>query len=296
MITFTPLYKSTIWGGRRLESMFGRNVPNENIGESWELGELLGFNSEVASGCHKGNNLGDLWRNGDLGGSAQGDFPFLLKWIDSQQNLSVQVHPDAVTCKNLCDGNPKTEAWYVLYAEPEAKLIIGHYPGLNNTKLRDGISNGTLHEWLREIHPHAGDIFLIPAGTIHSIGAGIILLEVQQPSDTTYRIYDWNRVHNKRRRTLHLEAACQSIRYDSCEAPEVLLKEVNGPGFSLQKIPTGTNLSGCGLRIIVADSRSQLETEFGEKIEMKLGDVIVAEPGDGKILVTFGSAILITEP
>ncbi len=297
MIEFEPVYKPALWGGRRLEEEFGRQLPPGTIGESWELGELPEYHSTVPKGEHAAKSLGELWRSGALGGSARGNFPFLLKWIDAQQNLSVQVHPDEATCARLGRGQPKTEAWYVVHVEPKSCLLIGHYPGLDNAALRQAAAGGTLQKWLYETRPRTGDIFLLEAGTVHAIGAGFLLLEVQQPSDTTYRIYDWGRVGpDGMPRTLHLDDACEAIRYDRYGAPRAHRQGVKGPCFALHSLPTGVRLPAQGLRVFVADSGPmRLATERGEHV-VDFGGVVVAEPADGIVQIAAGTAVLLTEP
>lgn len=295
MIRFEPLYQAAPWGGRRFEEEFGRELPEGLIGESWELVELPERESVVSSGRRSGQKLGDLWRSGALGGSAKGPFPFLLKWIDAAQSLSFQVHPDEDACAKLGKGSPKTEAWYVAHTDPKSVLMIGHYPGLDPSTLRQAAAGGTLQKWLYETRPRVGDIFLVKAGTIHAIGPSM-LLEVQQPSDTTYRIYDWGRVGaDGMPRQLHLEEASASVRYERYGAPQPSRVGVVGPCFAMRAIRMGVEIPATGLRVLAADSGpAKLVTEFGQEI-LDYGEVVIMEPSDGPVKVATGSAVLITE-
>lgn len=299
MLRFAPYYPpNLLWGGRRLESRFNRQIPAGPVGESWELVELDDArHSAVQAGPQAGTPLGSLWRRGALGGSAQGPFPFLLKWIDAAQPLSVQVHPDAAACAALGKGAPKTEAWLVAQSEPQATLLIGHYPGLDAAALRQAALGGTLQKWLYETHPRQGDIFLIESGTLHAIGAGMLILEVQQPSDTTFRIYDYGRVGaDGQPRALHLDDAVQSIQYGRYGAPRAYRQGVDGPCFSLRALRLGAVLSAPWLRVLVADSGPAVFAAAAGEVELQEGEVVVAEPSDGSVRLLHGSAILITEP
>ena len=297
MIRFAPYYAPAPWGGTRLQDVFGRVVPPGPIGESWEVGELAAHHSEVLEGLHRGHKLGSLWRAGALGGSARGPFPFLLKWIDAAKNLSVQVHPDEAACAKLKKGAPKTEAWYIVDAEPNASLLIGHYPGLDAAALRQAAAGGTLQKWLYETQPRSGDIFLLQSGTIHAIGGGLLLLEVQQPSDTTYRLYDWGRTGpDGKPRQLHLEEASVAVNFGRCGAPKAQRMGVDGPCFALRSLPTGTLIDAPMLRVFVADTGAlRLKTQRDEHV-LHFGDVVVAEPDDGKVEIAAGTAVLLTEP
>ena len=181
MLRFAPQYQKVTWGGRRLETQFGRKLPEGPIGESWELVELESHESVVEGGPFKGATLGSLWRDGKLGGSAQGPFPFLLKWLDTTDWLSVQVHPDEQGVARSGKGDPKSEAWYVAHAEPQAPLLLGHYPGLDEQTLRQAAAGGTLKKWLYELHPRVGDMYMVKAGTLHAIGPGLLILRRAGP-------------------------------------------------------------------------------------------------------------------
>jgi mannose-6-phosphate isomerase len=292
-----PHYMPLVWGGRRLHTDFGRVMPDGPVGESWELVELPQKQSVAGAGPFEGQELGTLWRNGALGGSAQGPFPFLLKWIDAAQNLSVQVHPTEATCKQLGYGNPKTEAWYVVGLSAEAKLMMGHFPGFDAPTLKLAAASGTLGKWLYETRPREGDIFFLESGTVHAIGDGCLLLEVQQPSDTTFRIYDWGRMGiDGKPRQLHLDEAAASVTYDKPGALKSQRQGVVGPCFSMRPLALQTPVQPERLRVFVADKGEALLHSMKGKTTLRRGDVIVAEPSDGPVSLQSGSAVLLGEP
>src|SRR5688572_3864287 len=153
MLRFAPFYKPAPWGGTRLRTKLGRRTNVEPCGEAWELVEIDGHHSRVAHGPLEGKELGELWRQGLLGGTATGRFPFLVKWLDTKDKLSVQVHPDADTAAKLDGCLPKSEAWYVADASPDAQILLGHYPGLDAATLRTAAQGGTIQKWLYDVRP-----------------------------------------------------------------------------------------------------------------------------------------------
>ncbi len=297
MLCFEPQYHSAVWGGRKLESELGRKLPAGPVGESWELCDLDNAQSVVASGPHQGEALGALWRSGALGGSATGRFPFLAKWLDCEQRTSVQVHPDAATCAKLGRGEPKSEAWYVVNTDPGAIILAGHYPGLDAVTLRQAATGGTIHKWLYEVSPKVGELLNVPAGTLHALGGGCLLFEVQEPSDTTFRVFDWKRVGlDGLPRTLHLDEACAAVHFDRAGPPKPQRQEVVGPSFLMRVVRGGAELLPDMLRVVVAEAGPvTLSSERGE-LTLGYGDVGILEPADGRVRVTTGSVLLVTEP
>lgn len=296
MIRFLPIYKPTIWGSNRLATEFGRRVPNGNIGEAWELVDLEGAASRVARGPLEGRTLGELWREGALGGSARGRFPALVKWIDTRQKLSVQVHPDAEACEVLGKGEPKSEVWYVAEVGASSVLLVSHYPGLDAATLKQAASGGTIGKWLYELRPRVGDMISVPAGTLHAIGAGLLILEVQQPSDTTFRVFDWGRTDDQGNpRPLHVDEACVAVRFDRTQVPKPERESASGPGFTMRPLRTGVEIPAPGLRIFVADGGpAKLVHGRGEEA-LEYGDVVVSEPADGPVRLASGTAVFVTE-
>lgn len=219
LLTFEPIYKSMLWGGARLPGLLGRPVgpplaPGDPVGEAWVLSDVEGSLSRVAAGPHRGRTLRELVAEfpRELFGDAppaDGRFPLLLKFIDARHDLSVQVHPDdagAATHKGP-GHRGKTEAWVVLDAEPHGRVYAGFRPGVTADHFRQAMADGTTPDTLHSYPPRPGDAIFLEAGTVHAIGAGLLLFEVQQASDITYRLYDWGRVDAKtgEPRELHVD-------------------------------------------------------------------------------------------
>jgi mannose-6-phosphate isomerase len=209
-LKFFPIYKNKIWGGNRLKTFLNRDIEEENVGESWEISTNNDSISIVKNGGYKNQKLTELIEEFPeelLGDRYNSDdqFPLLLKIIDATKKLSVQVHPNDKLAKELENGNGKSEMWYVLSATKNAKLYIGLNDIKGKNHLREVIEQGKLQNYLNAINVQRGDFFYIPAGTVHAIGSGLMLVEIQQNSNTTYRLYDWNRMdENGESRDLHL--------------------------------------------------------------------------------------------
>lgn len=225
-IIFEPIAMERVWGGRRLESLLGKSLPHGvPIGESWEIVDRDDVQSVVHKGIFRGKTLHELWDSyrKEIFGAAytthpSARFPLLIKLLDARERLSVQVHPPAHVAKAL-GGEPKTEAWYVLDATPGARIYAGLKRGTTRSRFEALILDGKVEKTLHEISVHAGDHIFIPSGCVHALGEGNLILELQQNSDTTYRIFDWNRVGlNDQPRELHIERALASINFDDFEA------------------------------------------------------------------------------
>ena len=219
-LRFEPIYKRLIWGGRRLATVLSKPIgEGSEFAESWEIADHRGDVSRVAEGPLTGLTLRDLGtRHGEaLFGPAVGrrdQFPLLVKFIDAQQDLSVQVHPDDALGRTLADDNGKTETWVIVHAEPGSRIYAGLQPGVTRAALARAIDEGIVESLIHSFPARAGDCILIPAGTVHAIGAGVVLAEVQQMSDATFRLHDWGRVGaDGRPRRLHLDEALQAIDY-----------------------------------------------------------------------------------
>ncbi|MBW8042391.1 MAG: class I mannose-6-phosphate isomerase [Planctomycetes bacterium] len=219
-LKFHPILKQRIWGGQRLRE-FGKEIPSgEKIGESWELADLPDDKSVISNGELAGKTLSQAIGNypkeitGDENFS--GPFPLLIKLLDAQDILSVQVHPDEQTCERMEKGEPKTECWYIISAAPGAVIYKGLKKGVSKDKFAESIKNGSVSELLEKIPVEAGQCHFLPAGTAHSIGAGLLIAEIQTPSDTTYRVFDFDRVDDRgKSRQLHIEEALESIHFDA---------------------------------------------------------------------------------
>jgi mannose-6-phosphate isomerase len=226
-LRFAPIFKTALWGGDRLPALFGARPPEDPVGEAWVLSDCPDQPSVVADGPLAGTTLRDLMlRIPDrlLGRAAapHGRFPLLAKFIHARQPLSVQVHPTDAQARRL-EGPAaagKTEAWVILEADPEARVYAGLPPAANADTLRRAIVRGAVEDLLFAHAPQPGDCYFLPAGTVHAIGGGLVLFEVQQTSDLTYRLYDWGRTDPRtgRPRDLHLEKglACVDYRHGPC--------------------------------------------------------------------------------
>ena len=220
---FKPIFQERIWGDRNLSTLFGRSLPEgKKIGESWELVDRPEAVSEIESGPGIGpdtkQNLHTLWQTKriEVFGTKAPDlarFPILIKLLDCQDKLSVQVHPQPGQ-----GGEPKTELWYFLESTPEAKIYVGLKKGATREKFEKAIGTPGLTDLLHTLQPQQSDAMFLPSGRVHAIGGGNVILEVQQNSDTTYRIDDWGRVDDQGRpRTLHREEGMASIRFNDFE-------------------------------------------------------------------------------
>jgi mannose-6-phosphate isomerase len=226
-LTFTPVFRDYIWGGRNLETKFGRPLPPGIIAESWEISGHPSSPTAVENGPLAGQTLPqitqtlglDLVGNRSQGMLARGKFPLLIKLLDANQPLSVQVHPNDDYAHRHENGElGKTEMWYILHAEPGAYLIYGLKPGVTPASFRQALAGGTLESCLHQLPVKAGDTVFIPAGSVHAIMDGIMLAEIQQNSDTTYRVYDWNRLGpDGQPRPLHIDKAIDVINFAQVE-------------------------------------------------------------------------------
>ena len=222
-LLFEPLFMERLWGGRRLESHFGKKLPTgAPIGESWEVVDRVEAQSIVRDGPWRGQSLHDLWTKYRLevfGGTADAPrFPLLIKILDAQEKLSLQVHPPARAASEL-GGEAKTEFWYVAHAEPAAEVYLGLKQRSSRAALEEALARGTVADHLQRFTVQTGDAMFLPSGRVHAVGAGNVLVEVQQNSDTTYRLFDWNRLGvDGAPRKLHLEESLCSIDFDDCAA------------------------------------------------------------------------------
>ncbi|MDF1753775.1 MAG: class I mannose-6-phosphate isomerase [Verrucomicrobiales bacterium] len=230
ILRFQPIYQSRIWGGRRLETKLGRKLPDDStpFGESWEISAREEADSKVISpGKYEGQTLTEIWSNPESKNEIFGPdapnadrFPLLCKILDAQDKLSIQVHPPTEIAEKL-NGEPKTEVWYIAGAEKDAKLYVGVKSGVTEAGFRTALENGTAEDQVHVLHPAKGDFIFIESGRLHAIGAGLLIYEIQQNSDTTYRVYDWNRVGlDGAPRQLHIEESLMCIDFDDVE-PEL---------------------------------------------------------------------------
>jgi len=218
---FEPLAQERIWGGRNLEERFGRVLPEgKKIGETWELVDRAEAQSVVRGG---GESLHSYWDSADrkkIFGAKAPDtarFPILIKLLDAQEKLSLQVHPPASMAKEL-GGDPKTEMWFFLETQPGADIYAGLKRGVGRKEFESGLVEGKVADCFHRLVTEAGQAMFLPSGRVHAIGAGNVILEIQQNSDTTYRVYDWNRKDaSGKARALHVKEALASIQWEDHE-------------------------------------------------------------------------------
>ena len=221
-LRFEPILKELIWGGRRLGTVLNKPIgPGSRYAESWEVADHRADVSRVADGPRAGASLRDLVRErpGDLLGPALGDrpqFPLLVKFLDAHQVLSVQVHPDDERGRRLANDNGKTETWVIVHAEPGSLIYAGLRAGVTRDEFASALESGGVEPLLHRFEARPGDCVLIPAGTVHAIGAGVVLAEIQQMSDATFRVHDWGRAGaNGKPRALHLAEALESTDFEA---------------------------------------------------------------------------------
>jgi mannose-6-phosphate isomerase len=222
-LTFEPIFQERVWGDRRLGTLFKKPLPlDQRIGESWEISDRPDAISVIANGPFTGRDLHWLMDNhaeellGEVP-SHDGRFPWLAKLLDANEDLSVQVHPPSNLAEQL-GGEPKTEVWHIAQAEPGARLIAGLKRGTTRDSFESRLGQSNFLECLHEIPANKGDSIFIPSGRLHALGAGTVVFEIQQNSDTTFRVFDWNRAGlDDQSRKLHIDKALQSIDFTDIE-------------------------------------------------------------------------------
>lgn len=224
-LKFHPILKDRIWGGTKLESL-NKNLPSNEIGESWEISMVDQDINVIANGIYENKSFKDLVDQfpmeilGDKVYAKFGNqFPLLFKFLDAKTDLSIQLHPNDEIAKERHDSFGKTEMWYVMQADENARVILGFKKDSSAEEYLQHLENKTLPTVLQEYYVKPGDVFFIETGTIHAIGGGILLAEIQQNSDITYRVYDWDRVDaNGNERELHVDLALDAISYKTKKA------------------------------------------------------------------------------
>jgi len=234
-LLFTPILKDRIWGGTKLSSLLHKDIQSQTTGESWEISTVPGDISVVGNGKLAGKTLEELLDMDPealLGkavfsrfGTA---FPLLFKFLDAKEDLSIQLHPNDELARIRHNSYGKTEMWYVMQADPDSRIIVGFEDEASPEEYLHHLEHKTLTRILKEVKVAPGDVFFLKTGTIHAIGAGIVIAEIQQTSDITYRVYDWDRVDaDGKSRELHIDLALEAIDYTVSDAKREYSKIVN---------------------------------------------------------------------
>lgn len=296
-LRFQPLYQTRIWGGRRLETVLGRTLPDaQPYGESWELCDRVDHQSHVLEGKYEGMSLHDLWtlhREHVFGRRYANHpaerFPLLLKVLDCEDVLSLQVHPPASVAATL-GGEPKTEMWYVMDAGRDASIYAGLKQGATREAFVQALHEGQVAALVHRAHPQKGQFMFVESGRLHALGAGLMVYEIQQNSDTTYRVFDWNRVGlDGKPRELHVQESLACIDFGDIE-PSLRVPEPDGalvccPWFDVRTASLGASSSatlqhpGDFVCIAVLEGSVDVEGVITEK-----GTLLLVPPSDSENL------------
>ena len=274
LLHFAPLYQSRVWGGRRLETILGRVLPDDQpYGESWDLVDREKEQSVVSSGPYAGTTLHELWtgQRGEIFGAGSvaatsPRFPLLIKILDCVDDLSIQVHPPAAVAPSL-GGEPKTEMWYVAHADPGARIYAGLRAGVTREDFERALADGSVASRVHRLDAHTGDSLFVPSGRLHALGAGLLIYEIQQSSDTTYRVFDWHRPGlDGRPRDLHVAQSLACIDFGDVEPS---LSHGAGllaasPFFRVSRVGTGHPAPAGQCRLIMP---IQTTTWAGERLQ-----------------------------
>lgn len=310
-LQFYPIFKERIWGGTKLKTVLNKPIVSEITGESWELSTVKGDVSVVSNGVLKGNSLDDLINSDPeamIGSEVYKrfgkQFPLLFKFLDAREDLSIQVHPNDALAKKRHNSFGKTEMWYIMQADADARIIVGFKKQSNAAEYLENLKNKTLLSILDDVKVKSGDVFFLETGTVHAIGAGLVVAEIQQTSDITYRLYDFDRVDDKgNSRELHVDLALDAINYNKIET----LKKydsiqnqsnpiVDCPYFTTNFLPLkgilSMNKTGNTFTVYMC-VEGNFEIEYkGQKFQYKKGDTILI-PAAMKIFELNGEASIL---
>jgi len=310
-IIFDPILNERIWGGTKLKTEFNKNITSDITGESWELSTVKGDVSVISNGKYEGKSLNELiseFPSEVLGTKIHKkfgtEFPLLFKFIDAREDLSIQVHPNDELAKERHNSFGKTEMWYVMQADEGARIVVGFKENSSKEEYVENLENKTLLSILKEVPVKAGDVFFLETGTIHAIGAGIVIAEIQQTSDITYRVYDWDRVDAEgKSRELHIDLALDAINYNTTDTEKIYSREenksnpvVNCPYFVTNYFPVNgavsVEKSGDSFTVYMCmEGNFDLELN-GKKWSYKKGDTILV-PAAMKNFKLDGNAVLL---
>ena len=307
-----PSGKDYLWGGTRLKDEYGKKIDMTPLAESWECSVHTDGPCYVANGRYKGKTLKEVLEEHPeyVGTKANGEFPILAKFIDAKKDLSVQVHPDDEYARENEKDNGKTEMWYIIDADEGASLIYGFKHKVSKEILERAIEKGELSKHLQKVEVHKGDLFFVPAGTVHGIGKGILLAEVQESSNVTYRVYDYDRVDkNGKKRELHFDKAVQVM--DMGIAPDIkqkkrLVKYYPGCSrellcrckyFETERIQVTKGFSFSVMEnsfqvLMCLDGYGQVEVDGDKPVRFSKGETVFLPAGIGRCLIIGDTAVL----
>ncbi len=285
-IKFFPLFFEKIWGGNKLKILLNKPILNDNIGESWEISSVENHVSLVANRFLKGNSLNELvevYMTDLLGEKVYekygNEFPLLIKFINASDILSVQVHPNDEIAKERHHAYGKTEMWYIVDADADSYIYVGFNKNLNKEEFIHHLEHGTVESLLNKVTAKKGDVFFIPPGRIHAIGKGILLAEIQQTSDITYRVFDWNRKDKDGNyRELHIEEALDILDYTKLENPKIVYQTITNKPVEL------VSCSYFSTNLFVIDKQITREYEFIDSFK-----ILIFIDGNGEIIYKDGS-------
>jgi len=300
-LKFEPVYKERPWGGDKLHNRYDRICPDDRpIGESWEISGLQGDVSVVTNGNLAGNEINELIEVylGELVGDRVynrfgEEFPLLIKLLDTKEPLSVQVHPDDALAAERHNAYGKTEMWVILEADPDAYLYLGFNREVTQDEFLARIKDGTFGEILNKITPRPGEAYFVPAGTIHALGPGLVLVEIQQSSDITYRVYDWDRKDAEgNSRELHTELALDVLDYHRSDDLKIEPKPEKNRAVPVKNVPQFT------VNLIEVDGRFErdyLNLDSFVIYQSLEGEVIVETEGGSEVLMGVETVLIPAE-
>ncbi|MFV8353471.1 type I phosphomannose isomerase catalytic subunit [Flavobacterium sp. XS2P14] len=310
-LQFDPIFKERIWGGEKLKTLLKKPISSTITGESWELSTVEGDVSVVANGAWKGKSLTAVIDDAPveiLGTEVYTrfgkQFPLLFKYLDAREDLSIQVHPNDELAKKRHHSFGKTEMWYIMQADDDARIIVGFKEKSNASEYLENLKNKTLLSILEFIKVKSGDVFFLETGTVHAIGAGLVVAEIQQTSDITYRLYDFDRLDaSGNTRELHVDLALEAINYDKVETKKEYTKKTNSsneivecPYFTTNFIPLDGQISisksGKSFTVYMCTEGS-FELEYSNsKTQYKNGDTVLIPAAMNAFILSGKASIL----
>ena len=310
-LQFEPILKERIWGGEKLKTVLNKPITSAITGESWELSTVEGDISVVINGEWKGRSLADIINDSPdeiLGTEVHArfgkQFPLLFKYLDAREDLSIQVHPNDELAKKRHNSFGKTEMWYIMQADDDARIIVGFKEKSNASEYLENLANKTLLSILDDVKVKSGDVFFLETGTVHAIGAGLVVAEIQQTSDITYRLYDFDRVDaNGNTRELHIDLALDAINYNKVETKKEYTKNINDsneivdcPYFTTNFIPLDGEISvsksGKTFTVYMC-IEGTFELEYNNsKLQYKKGDTVLIPAAMNAFILNGKASIL----